>query len=227
MATSAAVSFFDPVQVGSRKYVDAGLGTNNPVDEVEEEACEIWCRKKRVSELQTRTACFVSIGAGHPGNKSVNDRVDKFLMQTLRDIATETEITARKSENKRAQQMENETYFRFNVDHGLDDVGLEEYAKEGLIESVTNSHLKIRRIQIYLDDCTKALSLKQCMCDMSLFNIQSADHTLDTTAMKHPSSTIEYLLELYHPSRFLKISKNWAMLHGNSLTPKLFQPLCC
>ena len=100
------------------------------MDEVEEEACEIWCRKKRVSELQTRTACFVSIGTGHPGNKSVNDRVDKFLMETLRDIATETETTARKSENKWAQQMENETYFRFNVDHGLDDVGLEEYAKE-------------------------------------------------------------------------------------------------
>lgn len=166
MATSAAVSFFDPVEVGSRKYVDAGLGTNNPVDEVEEEACEIWCRKKRVSELQTRTACFVSIGTGHPGNKSINDRVDKFLMQTLRDIATETETTARKSENKWAQQMENETYFRFNVDHGLDDVGLEEYAKEGTIESVTDSHLKIRRIQIDLDNCTKALGSKQCVCDM-------------------------------------------------------------
>jgi hypothetical protein len=87
-------------------------------------------------------------------------------MQTLRDIATETETTARKSENKWAQQMENETYFRFNVDHGLDDVGLEEYAKEGTIESVTDSHLKIRRIQIDLDNCTKALGSKQCVCDM-------------------------------------------------------------
>ncbi|KAF2997863.1 hypothetical protein E8E13_002871 [Curvularia kusanoi] len=161
MATSAAVSFFDPIHIGNRKYLDAGLGTNNPVDEVEEEACEIWCRKRRLGELQTRATCFVSIGTGHPGNQPIKDRVDKFLMKTLREIATETETTARKSENKWAQQMENKTYFRFNVDHGLDEVGLEEYTKEGTIESVTDAYLKTRRVQMDLDNCTQALVSKQ------------------------------------------------------------------
>ena len=166
MATSAAVSFFDPVQIGARTYVDAGLGTNNPVDEVEDDACEIWCRQSGLGELQTRTRCFISIGTGHPGNKPISDKVHKFLLHTLRDIATETETTARKSEHKWRKQMDTDKYFRFNVDHGLSDVGLEEYAKEGIMESVTDTHLRQRRIQIDLDNCTRALASKQCVCVM-------------------------------------------------------------
>lgn len=39
------------VQIGARTYVNAGLGTYNPVDEVEEEACELWYRKCDMLEL--------------------------------------------------------------------------------------------------------------------------------------------------------------------------------
>lgn len=163
LATSAAVSFFDPVRIGNRTYVDAGLGTNNPVDEVEDEACEIWCKDSGIAELHARTRCFISIGTGHPGNQRVEDRIDKFLLNTLKAIATETETTARKSENKWRVQMENNTYFRFNVDHGLGEIGLEEYLKEGDMEAVTATYLKERKTQIALNHCMGCLAAKQCV----------------------------------------------------------------
>lgn len=43
LATSAATGFFDPVSIGARQFVDGALGANNPVEEVEGEAANIWC----------------------------------------------------------------------------------------------------------------------------------------------------------------------------------------
>lgn len=43
LATSAATTFFDSVSIGDRTFTDGGLGANNPVDEVEGEASNIWC----------------------------------------------------------------------------------------------------------------------------------------------------------------------------------------
>jgi predicted acylesterase/phospholipase RssA len=35
LATSAVTSFFGPVSIGARQFVDGALGADNPVDEVE------------------------------------------------------------------------------------------------------------------------------------------------------------------------------------------------
>lgn len=37
-ATSAAATFFDPIQIGRQKFVDGATGFNNPVEAVFEEA---------------------------------------------------------------------------------------------------------------------------------------------------------------------------------------------
>lgn len=41
LATSAAASFFNPVDIGARRYADSGLGANNLVDKIEGEASNI------------------------------------------------------------------------------------------------------------------------------------------------------------------------------------------
>ena len=170
MATSAAVSFFDPVVIGHRTYLDGGLGSNNPVDEVEDEACEIWCRDAGITELQRRTKCFLSVGTGHPGVSAVPDKATKFILKTLTDMATETETRARMSEGKWRQQFDNKngdnTYFRFNVEHGLADVGLEEYRRAPVIETATELYLKSRHVQGMLDRCTKMLNERQCVYEI-------------------------------------------------------------
>src|SRR5688572_2215858 len=43
LATFATTKFFDPVSIGARNFVDGALGANNPVDQVEWEASNIWC----------------------------------------------------------------------------------------------------------------------------------------------------------------------------------------
>ncbi|KAF2998234.1 hypothetical protein E8E13_005657 [Curvularia kusanoi] len=161
MATSAAVSFYEPVEISGRTFLDGGLGSNNPVDEVEMEARQIW-RLESLAKLQDCTDCFLSIGTGDPGIQSVSDKAIKFLFEVLGNMATETETTANKSQNRWEQQVREKRYFRFNVDQGLGKVGLEEYKSSGLIYSATDRYLQDKvSMQDMLDQCMEALLAKQ------------------------------------------------------------------
>lgn len=90
----AATTFFEPVTIGDRTFADGALGANNPVDEVEGEASNIWC--SGTGDLKRLVKCFVSIGTGNPGKKAFQDGVINFLRETLVQIATETANTERK-----------------------------------------------------------------------------------------------------------------------------------
>ena len=92
LAILAATSFFEPVHIGARKFVNGALKANNPAIEVEGEASNIWCSD--IGELKPLVKCFVSIGTGHPGKKPIKNNIAKFLAGTLVAIATETESTA-------------------------------------------------------------------------------------------------------------------------------------
>lgn len=128
LATSAATTFFEPVSIGDRSFADGGLGANNPVDEVEDEALNIWCSK--TGDLKPLVKCFISIGTGNPGKKPFEDNIIKFLWQTVMQIATETENTERRFIARWARHFDEKRYFRFNVEQGLQGIGLEEYKKK-------------------------------------------------------------------------------------------------
>lgn len=159
LATSAATGFFDPVSIGARQFVDGALGANNPVEEVEGEAANIWCSK--TGDLKPLVKCFISIGTGNPGKKAIQDNMLKFLSKTLVGIATETESTERKFIARWAQQFDEKRYFRFNVDQGLQEVGLAEYREQGTIESATDEYLNHQAQQSRLRDCVLNLKQKQ------------------------------------------------------------------
>ena len=78
-------------------------------------------------------------------------------------MATETEVTARKSEHKWRQQFASNVYLGFNVEHGFDDVGLEVYKKVGILDATTDACLKTRTVQAMMGRCIKALIEKQCV----------------------------------------------------------------
>jgi predicted acylesterase/phospholipase RssA len=159
LATSAATTFFDPVIIGARKFADGALGANNPVGQVEEEATNIWCSNK--GELKPLVKCFVSIGTGNPGKKAIEDNIVKFLSNTLVGIATETEATEKNFIAKWRRHFENKRYFRFNVEQGLQDVGLAEYQEQGAIEAATYGYLDHQRQRFQVQDCVENLKLKQ------------------------------------------------------------------
>ncbi|KAM0322096.1 hypothetical protein ACHAQA_009725 [Verticillium albo-atrum] len=159
LATSAATGFFDAVQIGARRYVDGALGANNPVEQVEGEASDFWCRE--TGDLKPLVKSFVSIGTGNPGKKSIQDRVDKFISQTLVDIATETEKTAALFNKRWRQHHDRRRFFRFNVEQGLQDVGLAEHEKRGIIETATEQYMAETAQESRVRDCVQNLKEKQ------------------------------------------------------------------
>lgn len=151
LATSAATGFFDPVRIGASQFLDGGFSANNPVDEVEREASDIWCFD---SELKSLVKCFISIGTGNPGKKAIEDNLLKFLSRTLVDMVTDTEATEAKFITRWKQQYDLKRYFRFNVEQSLQGVGLEEYREQQTIEALTNS---------YLDDQAQVSRVRDCV----------------------------------------------------------------
>jgi predicted acylesterase/phospholipase RssA len=159
LATSAATTFFSPVHIKARTFADGGLGANNPIVEVEAEASEIWCTD--TNDLKPRVQCFVSIGTGKPGKKAIDDKMLKFLGGTLVSIATQTEQTEKKFIARWAKPFNEKRYFRFNVDRGLQDVGLAEYREQGVIEAATDHYLDHVVQELSVRDCINSLKLKQ------------------------------------------------------------------
>ena len=158
-ATTAAPAFFDPVEIKGRSFADAGLGANNPVNEVEREASDIWSPEER--ELKPMVKCFISIGTGNPGPNPFQNSMYKFLTETLVRIATDTETTAENFMARWAKHSQGGRYFRFNVEQGLQGIGLEEYERKGDIEEATLSYLRDQKQKIALRDCIKNLSFKE------------------------------------------------------------------
>jgi hypothetical protein len=161
LATSAATTFFEPVSIGDRSFADGGLGANNPVDEVEGEASNIWCPE--TGDLKPLIKCFISIGTGNPGKKPFEDSLFNFLRQAVVQIATETENTEKKFIARYAKHFDEKRYFRFNVEQGLQEIGLEEYKKKGMIEAATESYLTHITQKFRVRDCIQSMKLKQSL----------------------------------------------------------------
>ncbi|RMZ90279.1 hypothetical protein DV736_g2495, partial [Chaetothyriales sp. CBS 134916] len=166
LATSAATGFFDPVSIGARQFVDGALGVNNPVEEVEGEASDIWCAD--TGELKPLVKCFVSIGTGNPGKKAVEDNLLKFLSKTLVQITTETEETTKRSVARWRQHYDQNRYYRLNVEQGLQDVGLAEYKEQGRIEAATDQYLDEQQQIFRVRNCVQNLKLKQKRAEATL-----------------------------------------------------------
>ena len=87
-----------------------------------------------------------------------------FLSQTVVQIVTETENTEKKFIARWAKHFDNSRYFRFNVDQGLQNIGLDEYKKKGAIEAATESYLIHIAQKFRVRDCIQNLALKQSVC---------------------------------------------------------------
>ena len=77
------------------------------------------------------------------------------------DIATETEETEKKFVARWAKHLDDKRYFRFNVEHGLQGIGLDEYKKKGAMESATERYITHMAQKFRLQDCVQNLRLKQ------------------------------------------------------------------
>ncbi|KAM3066473.1 hypothetical protein ACMFMG_012057 [Clarireedia jacksonii] len=155
-ATSAAPRFFKRIDIGDpglqEEFIDAGIGCNNPVRYLVEEAGKEFGPERMVS-------CIVSIGTGKPkvaGFKAPGlfQRVLPLeLIQVLADMVTDTEAEASAME-ARFQNCPG-LYHRLNVERGLEEVSLEEWEKLGEVKQHTMAYLSdnavSRRIDVIVD----------------------------------------------------------------------------
>lgn len=154
-ATSAATTFFDHISIGKygEEFVDGALGDNNPVSCLWNQAQDIW----GADELQGKLRCLVSIGTGVPSLKPFLDDV-LHIGHSLLAIATETQKTAEKFRRDHSDLDNNGRYYRFNVDRGLENIGLEEAKKKNMIAAAIDSYLKSQEVHKRLNSCAKSLS---------------------------------------------------------------------
>ena len=143
-ATSAAPTFFPPIEIGRppTAYVDGGLGYNNPIRGLMEESSHIWPSGRKVG-------CVVSIGTGVLMSRDIG-RTIKPLFECLKDMATDTEKVGREFEEEMKYKygIEQQVYFRFNVQHGLEHVGLEEWKEMDRTKVATQDYLRTQWSQV-------------------------------------------------------------------------------
>ncbi|KAI9893041.1 MAG: hypothetical protein M1814_000925 [Vezdaea aestivalis] len=157
-ATSAASSFFDPIKIGQfeEEFVDGAVGANNPAAQLWNEAKYAW----RDEKLEDNIKCFVSIGTGVPSLIPYGSNLLE-IAQTLKYIATETEKTAETFHRAHSDLDDGNRYFRFNVTHGLENVGLEDATQKNVIIAATTRYVATESVMKQMRLCGTNLSTKE------------------------------------------------------------------
>ncbi|KAM7212357.1 hypothetical protein V8F06_012262 [Rhypophila decipiens] len=156
-ATSAATSFFDPVEIGDEEFVDGATPANNPIAELWSEAYEVFSNVDATWSLEDNGACVVSIGTGVPMLRPFGDDPLSIGAKLVK-IATDTEKAAEDFARHHPRLVREGRYFRFNVQKGLETVGLEEQAKHKEIISSTRFYTQTQDVQKSMMGCAEALT---------------------------------------------------------------------
>ncbi|KAK4248763.1 hypothetical protein C7999DRAFT_30744 [Corynascus novoguineensis] len=184
-ATSAATTFFDPIAIGpfGEEFVDGALGANNPVRLRWNQAHDVWGEQLRGGSLQ----CIVSICTGR---SRFNDVFG--IWATLRALATETGKTAEQFRREKSDLDDDGRYYRFNVDHCLEEIGLEESKKE--IAAATRRYVESQAVFRQTQACANVIARREsAFSSVFWLDGRSEDHlkhSLASYASKIPHSQI-------------------------------------
>jgi predicted acylesterase/phospholipase RssA len=158
-ATSAATSFFSPINIGTEGFVDGAIGANNPINELWNEAYDVW-NGGTDWKLEDNIRCMASIGTGIHTLRAFRDSPIS-VAKALVNIALDTEKVAETFQRHHATLFQENRAFRFNVIRGLEDIGLEEASKQGHILAVTRRYLQSQDVFSQLEKCSEAMQGKQ------------------------------------------------------------------
>jgi hypothetical protein len=152
-ATSAATTFFDPIEIGKYKqgFTDGATLCNNPVRKVLSETKNIW---------PGRETLILSIGTGEAPGQRLEGNV-AHIIKGLVKITTETEQTANDFYNEYRELVDASRYFRFNA-RGISHIGLEEYKEVRAIAGATQVYMAKgetgKSLAAYVHELSKSIS---------------------------------------------------------------------
>ena len=160
-ATSAATTFFDPIEFCNETFIDGATGANNPIFQLWNEAEDIWGEEDDGFRLEDHIRCLVSIGTGLPSMSPFEDDV-LHISKTLGEIATNTQREADLFHRHHAKLFQLCRAFRFNVDQGLEGIGLQEASKLNKIITSTRAYLETESTFQNVKKCAENLKSRQC-----------------------------------------------------------------
>ena len=139
-ATSAAPTLFEQIIIVSELYVDRGLDSNNLSR----------CSKR------PRLGSLVVLWGGQSG-------IQRFLplavIKSIEQIATDSEQSAQ--EIGRRFQRTADLYFRFDVEQGLQDVGLADWGRLDVVTTHTGQHVRNQGVCQKLNVAVAVIRRKQ------------------------------------------------------------------
>ena len=142
-ATSAAPTFFKRIEIGrAQPFIDGGVGRNNPSWIVLDEANTLFGARS--------IGCLVSIGAEQVEAVAIRKPglfqqiVPTDVVDALRAIATDYEDTHEHMLRLFAQLPR--TYFRLNVDQGMQGINLSEWERLSKVEAHTAQYLRRKEV---------------------------------------------------------------------------------
>jgi len=138
-ATSATPAFFKPIEIGrAQPFIDGGLGLNNPSRVVLNEAKRLFGAR--------HIGCLVSIGTGHAETISIKKSrgfrhiAPADIFDALKAITSDCEATHEAMLGLFAKLPI--TYFRLNVDHGMQGIKLSQWERLGNVEAHTVHYMR-------------------------------------------------------------------------------------
>ena len=152
-ATTAAPTYFLPIEIDHVLYGDGGTGWNNPTKEAIEEALSIWPNRP--------IGILVSLGTGLEEALQLKDSSEKvprvvqsFLQNTAPKYAfqvavaeyainclTSCELIHREITARADREILEGNYFHLNVPQGMSTIGLDEWEKLGTIKVLTERYM--------------------------------------------------------------------------------------
>lgn len=152
-ATSAAPTFFKPIEIEYVQYVDGGVGHNNPAELAIHEAHKIWPGRP--------IGCLVSIGTGLEDAIQLGDGTEggkgwkRAFLATISpstefeievaewcvDLLTSSEKTNRDLKFRADRLGIRDHYFRFNVPQGMSKIGLEDWKRSNDMISLAKTYM--------------------------------------------------------------------------------------
>jgi hypothetical protein len=150
-ATSAALTYFMPITIEDIQYCDGGVGWSNPIEEAIAEAHSIWPNRP--------IGCLLSIGTGLEDAIQLDVKYKNGLTQMLlrtglpkilfRKSVAEYCVEALTSCERVHRAVVGDLkgrgidgrYFRFNVNQGMSNIGLDEWERIGSMIAFTKSYM--------------------------------------------------------------------------------------
>jgi hypothetical protein len=84
------------------------------------------------------------------------------IAATLKKLATETEKTAQRFHRDHSSLDDEGRYYRFNVDCGLEEVGLEESKKKKEIAAATRRYVELQAVFRQMKACANKIAGREC-----------------------------------------------------------------